>query len=153
MYGLKINHNGNKIKVIVENACEKPSPWGNGSDYEKHNRVKVINLKTRKRTTFDFWGSVMEPNQESFDGVISAITCYATDGLSFQSSRSFEDFCSEFGYDTDSRKAEKAYKGCEKADKALSRVLGRDYSGIMDLEGYDYKELKENGIAEILNLD
>ena len=152
MYGLKINHNGNKIKVIVENACEKPTPWGNGSDYEKHNRVKVVNLKTRKRCSFDFWGSVMEPNQESFDGVISAIYSYASYGMAFRSSINLIDFCYNFGYDTDSRKAEKAYKGCEKADRDLSRVVG-DYSFLSELDNYDFKELKEKGLAEVVKFD
>ena len=39
---------------------------------------------------------------------------------------SFEDFCSELGYDTDSRSAYKAYEGCRDADYALKR-LGFDY--------------------------
>lgn len=154
MFGLKLkNENNNEtIKVVVEHACEKSSPWGDGCDYEKHNRVKVVNLKTRRRCSFDFWGSVVEPNQESSSGVISAISCYANDGNAFTCSRNLIDFCNEFGYDTDSRKAEKAYKGCEKADRDLSRVVG-DYSFLSELDNYDFKELKEKGLAEVVKFD
>ena len=41
----------------------------------------------------------------------------------------FEDFCSEFGYDTDSRKAEKVYKAVVREWKGISRVFGVDGSG------------------------
>mgnify|MGYP003654065792 CR=1 FL=1 len=37
---------------------------------------------------------------------------------------SFEDFCSEFGYDTDSRKAFSTYKAVEKEFKAVERLFG-----------------------------
>jgi len=36
---------------------------------------------------------------------------------------SFEDFCSEFGYDTDSRKAEKTYKAVLKEFKNVDRLF------------------------------
>lgn len=36
---------------------------------------------------------------------------------------SFENFCSEFGYDTDSRKAEKIYKAVWKEFKAVDRLF------------------------------
>lgn len=37
---------------------------------------------------------------------------------------SFEDFCGEFGYDTDSRKAEKTYKAVKREWEAVKRVFG-----------------------------
>ena len=37
---------------------------------------------------------------------------------------SFEDFCGEFGYDTDSRKAEKTYKAVKSEWEAVKRVFG-----------------------------
>ena len=144
--------NNEKIRVTIDHACEKPSPWDNGYGCEKHNRVTVLNCKTRKRCSFDFWGSVVEPNQESPSGVLNAISCYALDGNSFKCCRNLEDFCSEFGYDTDSRKAEKAYKGCEKADRDLSRVVG-DYDFLIDYENFSFSELKEKGLAEVVPLD
>ena len=37
---------------------------------------------------------------------------------------SFEDFCDEFGYDTDSRRAEKTYKAMVKEWKNVNRLFG-----------------------------
>lgn len=39
---------------------------------------------------------------------------------------SFEDFCSELGYDPDSRKAEKTYKACKHSASRLEKFLGSE---------------------------
>lgn len=43
----------------------------------------------------------------------------------------FEDFCAEFGWDTDSRRAEKCYNACRDTRDALIRMVGSD--GLDDL--------------------
>jgi hypothetical protein len=43
----------------------------------------------------------------------------------------FEDFCSEFGYDTDSRKAESTHRACLRIRGELERMLGADYEEFM----------------------
>lgn len=48
----------------------------------------------------------------------------------------FEEFCAEFGYDTDSRKAEKIYNECNEQGKKLKRLLGEDYQYFMDNNEY-----------------
>jgi len=154
MFGIKIkNENNNeKIRVIVDHACEKDNPYWDSSA-SQHNRVSVMNCKTRKRCSFDFWGSIRDPNAEDGNGAIGAISCYASDGMAFRSSINLIDFCYNFGYDTDSRKAEKIYKACEKADKRLSRVFGDDYGFLVDLESKSFEELEDEGLAEVIQLD
>lgn len=154
MFGIKIkNENNNeKIRILVDHACEKDNPYCDFSA-NQHNRVSVMNCKTRKRFSFDFWGSIIDPNAEDGNGAISAISCYASDGLAFRNSRNLLDFCNEFGYNEDSRKAEKIYKACEKADDRLSRVFGDDYGFLIDLECKSFDELKNEGLAEVVPLD
>jgi len=41
-------------------------------------------------------------------------------------STDFADFCGEFGYDTDSRKAEGIYRACGRQAANLKRMLGED---------------------------
>jgi hypothetical protein len=48
------------------------------------------------------------------------------DASCYENARNFEDFCSEFGYDTDSRKAEGTYKACGEIAKELRHLIGRD---------------------------
>lgn len=45
----------------------------------------------------------------------------------------FEDFCSEFGYDTDSRQAEKTYKAVKREWEKVARVFGAEGECIEDL--------------------
>lgn len=57
------------------------------------------------------------------------LDCLITDASCWESNRTFEDFCAELGYDTDSRKAERVYQACGECYKQLLewlRPLGRD---------------------------
>ena len=46
--------------------------------------------------------------------------------LSYGLFRHFDGFCSEFGYDSDSRTAERTYKACQKTLKKVERVFSCD---------------------------
>jgi hypothetical protein len=48
----------------------------------------------------------------------------------------FEEWCSEYGYDTDSRKAEKTFNLCNELGKKLKRLLGEDYNYFMENNEY-----------------
>ena len=58
--------------------------------------------------------------------VASVLDCLASDASSIENARGFEDWASDFGYDTDSRKAEKTYRTCEHQAKRLRSFLGDD---------------------------
>lgn len=53
------------------------------------------------------------------------LSCLLSDAEA--ASESFEDFCSSFGYDSDSRKAERTYRQCEKLAPRVKRFLGEAY--------------------------
>lgn len=48
----------------------------------------------------------------------------ASDASSFENARNFEDWAGEYGYDTDSRKAEKIYRTVGEQAKKLKELLG-----------------------------
>lgn len=52
------------------------------------------------------------------------LDCLALDAAGFDDARDFEDWAAEFGYDTDSRKAEAVYRLCGEQAKELRHVLG-----------------------------
>ena len=58
--------------------------------------------------------------------VSSVLDCLASDSASIENAQGFEDWASEFGYDPDSRKAERAFKACEHQAKRLRNFLGDD---------------------------
>ena len=77
------------------------------------NNHKITILHNGQKIFFDFWGSIQKPIITTDEENIFALYCFLTD--SEAASKSFSDFCSEFGYDEDSRRAEKIYKSCEKS--------------------------------------
>lgn len=54
------------------------------------------------------------------------LECLASDAAGIENGGSFDDWCSEYGYDTDSRKALKVFKACEHSAARLRRFLGAD---------------------------
>ncbi len=53
------------------------------------------------------------------------LDCLADDCAGYENARCFEDFAREYGYDTDSRKAERIYRACGAQHQALESVFGR----------------------------
>ncbi len=49
-----------------------------------------------------------------------------SDGAAYFDGQSFEDWAGDFGYDTDSRKAEETYRTCDAIGRQLIRGLGRE---------------------------
>lgn len=60
------------------------------------------------------------------------LECLFSDASSAENARDFEDFASEFGYDSDSRNAEKIYRQCIRIADNLRRLFGSDYNRIMN---------------------
>jgi hypothetical protein len=54
------------------------------------------------------------------------LDCLASDASGYENAGSFEEWCGEYGYDTDSRKAEKTYKAIEKQCDGLGRLFSPD---------------------------
>jgi hypothetical protein len=91
------------------------------SNYNNH-RVRIYNTVSHKRTSFKFWASMMNPDLRSRYDVLNALYCFVSDAVSGLDS--FEDFCSNLGYDTDSRSAFKTWQACQRSSIKAMRVLG-----------------------------
>jgi hypothetical protein len=63
--------------------------------------------------------------------VVEVLDCLASDAAGFVNAQGFEDWCSEYGYDSDSRKAEKIYRAVERQTDSLRRVLGDDFETVL----------------------
>jgi len=50
-----------------------------------------------------------------------------SDAQSVDDARDFEDWCAELGYDTDSRKAERTFRACQRIAERLRQFLGDAY--------------------------
>lgn len=122
-----------KITITSDYKGDKVAPWC--TDEKGHpqngNRHTVGVSFNGKRLQFDFWASLAEPEMRTDSDLIEALDCFMRDGLS-GNDNTFEEFCSEFGYDEDSRKAERVYRDCQRHGKKAERVFGSDLNEIYD---------------------
>lgn len=130
------NNEGQEIKATIRYAGKKPSPWG--ANANQHNVVTIRNIATGEHTTFDFWGSKVHPNKDSYEGLVRALSAYTCDAISYENTLNFEDFCREFGYEIELTKnykiAKNAYNACKKAKDELEIVVGVEYHFISEIE-------------------
>ena len=96
----------------------KVAPWDDCND--GHNVIFVKNNNNGKKTSFDFWGSRVNPVVKTEYEILNAFYCFVSDAVSGLDS--FYDFCRNFGYDEDSRSAEKTWKACKKLLEKFKRV-------------------------------
>lgn len=108
--------------IVINSEYLGNKQWNNNSiNYNNH---KVTVTHNKKSFSFDFWGSIVNPEISNDQESVFAFYCALSDGLSAKDS--FSGFCSEFGYDEDSRNAERIYKSCEKSLKKIGRVFKCD---------------------------
>ena len=123
----------NNWKISANYTGSKPAPWS--EDNWHHHNVTVTNTENGKRTRFDFWASINNPQLSSEYDVINAFRCFVDDAIS--GDMQFCDFCVEFGYDEDSRKAYNTWKACGRAAAKLDRIYDGDIYELLDsLEDY-----------------
>ena len=60
--------------------------------------------------------------------------CLCADASGYDSARTFEEWAGEYGYDTDSRKAESTYRTIGEQAKQLRHLLGDDYARCLAAE-------------------
>ena len=89
------------------------------SDKDKRYVFKITLKKGGKQFTFNFGQSISEGSNEPT--LYSVLTC-----LQKYDVGSFENFCDYFGYDYDSRTAEKTYKAVVKEFEGMERLFNSD---------------------------
>lgn len=89
----------------TRNPANRCPLWCNGKHIHGNQYLVTFKKKGEKSLNISFWNSLRDKQNkkspEAYD-VLTAITK--------NDPGTFEDFCADFGYDTDSRKAEKIYK-------------------------------------------
>lgn len=115
----------NNISLDVIRHHENPSmPESRDMDH-----WKVTLKRGRKRMTLYFSkGYGHHGEQPETDEVLD---CLASDAAGIENAGSLEDWCGEYGYDADSRTAERIYKTCQHQAGRLRRFLGDEYETLL----------------------
>lgn len=83
----------------------------------------------RRRLTVPFWTGSARTDEPTAADVLG---CLASDARLGE--ESFHDFCSDIGYDEDSRTAEKTWKACRATAPRLRRFLGEHFDAVANAE-------------------
>ena len=123
--------NTNLEKFITENKIQFSCDWvverPDNSMNKNMDHWRCV-LKANGKT-FTFYYSQGYGHHHKEPVLASVLESLANDYN--PSDMSFEDFCSEYGYSEDSRKAEKVYRALRKETQALDRLFGEE--GMKDL--------------------
>jgi len=100
---------------------DKTANWSGMSNCNNH---RVTIRHKGNKFSFDFWASIANPKITKDSENIFAFYCALTDSVSAK--ESFREFCSNFGYDTDSINANGIYKACQRSLAKFDRVFDCD---------------------------
>jgi hypothetical protein len=111
------------IKITSEQVDDNPHM--NSERDMNHYKVTLstrISGKRKQYTTFFSMGLGLRGDPK-VDDVLNSL---ALDSSGIENARSFEDWASDYGYDTDSRKAAQTYKVYQQQAAKLKKFLGKD---------------------------
>ena len=111
-----------KYGVKIEWECTGKMINPNWGDKARRNRWEFLVTTKNGEYSGVFWDSIANsengyPQPSSYD-LLACLIKYDPG--------TFEEFCNEFGYDTDSKKAEKTYKAVVNEYAELCRVFGNN---------------------------
>ncbi len=69
---------------------------------------------------------------EDAPSLVAVVACLMSDARAGELG-SFETFCGEYGYDTDSRRAESTYNACRDTSAAMRRLLGEHFDAVAEV--------------------
>ncbi len=121
-----------KIKATISYGTETQRP--EGFDPNGHGWTVLVKYGRRKFTTPFFTGSLS--GEPSASGVLQ---CLQSD--TYNLDHGFTNWAEDFGFDTDSRKAEATYKQCVKQRDGLRCLFGDDFDEFVTLDERDLDEL------------
>lgn len=115
----------NDLTLSFRVAVPQKAPiWQKGNEQHGVNYWCVLSNKNGKSYGFDYWGSIKDKENDA-KGYPKAPTAY--DILAsldtYSDGYTFEDFCTTYGYDEDSRLAEKIYKAVQYQTEKLKEIL------------------------------
>jgi len=104
--------------------------YGRQNDWQRQANGYRCTLRYRgRRYSFDFWQGVGVAGDPTAEGCLDCLLSDAQAG-----GQTFEEFCAEFGYDPDSRRAEATWKACRRTAAGMKRLLGDDFEAFLSAD-------------------
>lgn len=90
----------------------------------------TLRFQGRQMTVPFYTGPAISQDPTAAD----VLSCLLSDASSADNARSFEEWASDLGYDTDSRKAEATFKACQRISIKVRKLLGDDFDAFTSAE-------------------
>lgn len=117
-------------KLSLQAEYGVKTDWNKLDEWQKKANQYTVTLKYgRRQMTIPFFMGIAHTNEPTLEDVMP---CLVSDYFAAENARNFEDFANDFGYDTDSRKAEKIYKQCLKEAEKMKKLFGNDLDSIIE---------------------
>jgi hypothetical protein len=116
-----------RLRMDVEWADSNPSMSDNDWSQSANHYLCKLRCERRRMTVHFSQGPALTKEP----ALAEVLDCLSSDAVSVENSRSFEDWCAELGYDTDSRKAERTFEACKRQSSQLRRLLGDEAYSIL----------------------
>lgn len=135
-----LDSHGIKCRITLKD--QKPAPWSDeDKDNRPRNRYSVTLWRVKEREsdvftyrakdmigyqtegtfcghinhpqrlTFQFWGSIADAEKGEHPSAYDVLACVSSDA---NTPETFKDFCSDYGYDEDSRRTFALFKRCDR---------------------------------------
>jgi hypothetical protein len=120
------------IKYCITATATKVAQNPNMADWKDATHWEIVLTRGRdaaRTVTYFSQGSA----HTAFPTAPKVMACLASDARGTEEV-AFEEWASDFGYDTDSRKAEATFHACQEAAQDLRRFLGKRYAELLQCE-------------------
>lgn len=108
------------LKVSATFLDYQPPQWDKESYNRRRYRIRITRKDTGKSLTFIFWDSIANDQEGKRPSAYDLLACTGSESYLYED---FEDFCSSFGYDADSRKAEATWKRAKKFAERINHFF------------------------------
>jgi hypothetical protein len=112
--------------LTIESELALANPYLDGMpEGSQHYSVTITGPLGSMTVPYSVGPGIIENAGGDFEPELSSVLdSLASDASTYENTRDFEDWCSEFGYDTDSRKAEATWRAVQDQSNRLRKVLG-----------------------------
>ncbi len=118
--------------LTMSAAWTDHNPTMENSEHMDHWRCIIRAGKARMSLVFSMGSGHGGKRPELAD----VLDCLASDAAGYENAKGFDDWCGDYGYDQDSRRALRTFKAVERQATSLHRVLGESaYNALLwDIE-------------------
>lgn len=109
------------VRMTATKVDARPDPADTWDATARHFRCTLRTAKGRMVVWFSQGSAHTEPPT-----VEDVLDCLASDASSIENARGFEEWCGDYGYDADSRTAERTYRAIKRQMVGLRRLFTPD---------------------------